>query len=114
MMVRMTFAAGGGAFAVRWFTMGRLPGRPGFPRLLLRSDVVVHEHLVLGPLDRHLFLDIFLNRLDVKGAILVGQRYSLPLGPGPGGAADPVDVVLAVLRQVVVDDVRNPINVQAT
>ena len=46
-------------------------------------------------------------------ARLVDQADGLSLRAGPGGAADAVDIVLGVLREVVVDDVAHLLDVQA-
>src|SRR5690606_9984034 len=62
---------------------------------------------------RELLFDV---RLDVRQAhrvALAGEADRVPLGAQAGGAADAVDVVLGVERQVVVVDVRHAVDVQA-
>ena len=92
---------------------GGFPGRSRLPRSRLTPHVVVDEHLVSGPFYRDLLPDVFLDRFEVEGAFLICQGDRLPFSPGPGGPADPVDIVLAVLGEVVVDDVGNPLDVQS-
>ena len=55
---------------------------------------------------------ILLDGLQIQGAILIGQGDGLAFRSGPGGAADTVDVVLAILGQVVIDDMGDAVDVQ--
>src|SRR3990172_1253375 len=89
------------------------PGRRRFLWLRSAPHVVVDEHFVAGPFYRDLLPDVLLDRIEIERAFLVCQGDRLSFSPGTRGAADPVDIVLAVLGEVVVDDVGNRVNVQS-
>jgi hypothetical protein len=72
----------------------------------------MHEHVILGPFRGDLLPGERFDRLQVEGTVLVGERYGFPRGAGAGGAADPVDVILWILRKIVVDDVGNLLDVE--
>src|SRR2546428_1479850 len=68
--------------------------------------------IVLGPVDGDLLPDELLDRLDVERAGLVDETDRLATGAGARGAADPVHVILGVLRQIPVDDVGHGFDVK--
>jgi len=41
------------------------------------------------------------------------EGEGVPRGTGPAGSADPMHVVLGILRHIVVDDVRDPLDIEA-
>src|SRR5262249_35334038 len=71
------------------------------------------EQFLRRPLDRDLAADQLLDRVEREDVVVAGQRDRRAFRPGASRAADPVDVVLGVLGQVVVDDVRDPLDVEA-
>jgi hypothetical protein len=75
-----------------------------------RSDF--GEELVVGELGRKFVPDITLNGVEGVDVVLAGKRNRLALGTDAGGAADAVDVVLGVLREIVVDDVADALDVE--
>src|SRR5262249_12002247 len=91
----------------------RLPmrPRPGMARAQRRG--VAPEEVVGGPLDGDLAADQLLDRVEREDVVVAGERHRGSLGSGAARAADPVDVVLGVLGQVVVDDVRHAFDVEA-
>src|SRR3990172_4881746 len=68
--------------------------------------------LVLGPLDPDLLPDELLDGLELERPRLVGEADGLARRARARRAADAVDVVLGVLRQVPVDDVTHALDVE--
>ena len=62
--------------------------------------------------DRDLIADVLVDRVEGVDIVVAGQGEGLALGADPGGAADAVDVVLGVLRQIEVDDVGDAVDVK--
>src|SRR3954451_5681680 len=82
------------------------------PPLALRD----HDHLGGGAGDvlaGQLHADRALDADDVATLRAGGERRGAAVGAGAAGAADAVDEVLGDLRQVVVDDVRDALDVNA-
>src|SRR6266542_4942561 len=80
--------------------------------LLARGLDLGQVQLVVGPLNADLLADELLDGLEQERARLVGQADGLAGGAGTRRAADAVDVVLGILRQVPVDDVAHALDVQ--
>jgi hypothetical protein len=72
-----------------------------------------HDQVVLRPLHEDLLADELLDRLEVQSALASSTRRWPCRRAGPGRAADAMDVVLRVLGQIPVDDVRDRLDVQA-
>ena len=53
------------------------------------------------------------DRLQIRPLFAVAERHGDARRPGPAGAADAVDVRLRLVRQVVVDHVRDAVDVDA-
>jgi len=54
-----------------------------------------------------------LDRLKIGTLGLIAERQSRAFGAGPGGAADPVHIALRLVRQLVIDDMRDVGDVDA-
>ncbi|PWB76904.1 MAG: hypothetical protein C3F15_04360 [Holophagae bacterium] len=78
----------------------------------LLGRLCVAVQAVIGEGDRDLVADVLVDGVEGVHVILARQAERRALGADPGRAADPVDVVLGVLRQVVVDDVADALDVQ--
>src|SRR5207253_9893629 len=89
-------------------------GRVRLRRASLARGVMdrMDEPVVLGHLERQLEADVALDRLEPLDVILAGEADRPARGASARGAADPVDVILGVERQVVVDDVGDALDVQ--
>lgn len=71
------------------------------------------EQTVVGPLDRDLVAQQLFERLEACDKDLVGQGDRLTKGPGAGRPADPVDVVIGMLGEIVVHHVRHAFDMQS-
>ena len=114
--MRPATAAATAAVAVAETVSRREPRAPLLgvaPALLGRRLDLLHEQVVVGPFDRDLLADEFLDRLERERARLVHEADRLAARPRARRPADAVHVVLGVLRQVPVDDVAHRLDVQA-
>jgi hypothetical protein len=66
-----------------------------------------------GPFGRDLAAHTFFDRVQGKDVVLAGERDGHAFQSGAARAPDAVHVVLGVFRQVVVDDVRDRLDVEA-
>src|SRR5207253_604735 len=87
-----------------------LPRRASLARRMMDG---VDEHVVLGHLERQLEADVAFDRLEPLDVVLAGEADRPARRAGARGAADPMDIVLGIERQVVVDDVGDALDVQA-
>src|SRR5262252_5350337 len=83
------------------------------PALLARRLDLRQVELITGPLDANLLADELLDGLEQERARLVREADGLAGGAGTRRAADPMDVVLHVLRQIPVDHVTHALDVKA-
>ncbi len=74
--------------------------------------VIFDKKLIIRPLDRDFIFDEFMYCLKVKSAILIRQRDCYPLSAGSCRPTDPVNIILCILGQIIVDNVRNSIDMQ--
>src|SRR5213593_2334604 len=87
------------------------PGQPAptllgvTPALFGGGHDLVHEGIVVGPLDGNLLADELLDGFDPQRARLIHHADRLAAGAGARRAADAVDVILGVVGQVPVHDV---------
>ena len=86
---------------------GFCPPGPRIPRPKLRIEPVVRE------LRRELVSDVPLDGVERVDIVLAGESEGFAFGTDAGGAADAVDVILRILREVVVDDVAHALEVEA-
>jgi hypothetical protein len=77
-----------------------------------RGPLVLAEKRVVRKLVRELEPDELLDRVKALDVVLACERDRLALRAGSGGPADAVHVVLGVERQVEVDDVGHPLDVE--
>ena len=77
-------------------------------------NIIEDIKVIISPFCRNLGLDILFNRFKKKGAILIGKRNSFSFGAGSGRTSDAMDVILTILRQIVIYNVRDTINMQAS
>src|SRR5439155_716638 len=107
--------AAAAAAAVAEAIARRQPGAPFLvvaPALLRRRLDLRQKEVVVRPLHRDLLADELLDRLERQGARLVHEADRLAARPRAPRSADPVHVVLGVLREIPVDDVGHRLDVQ--
>ena len=75
--------------------------------------LILAEILIVGDLGRDLVRQELLDGGESVNVLVAGQGISFASFPRPRGAADAVNVVLRVLRDIVVDDVGDIIDVKA-
>src|SRR6266705_875239 len=70
------------------------------------------KELLARPFDRDLAADQFLDRVEREDVVVASKGHSGPFRTGATGPSRTVDVVFGVLRKVIVDDVRDPFDVE--
>src|SRR5512135_2410671 len=76
-----------------------------FPPLRSRFLIIRNDEAVPDRLDLYLLLDVLLEAFQGIDIILACKAYRLARCACPGCTSYPVHIVLAVLREIVVDDV---------
>ena len=64
--------------------------------------------------NRNLFLDHLLNATQGTAFISIAERQSNPFSASSARSTNSMDVVLGLHRQVIIDDMRNVIDIDAT
>src|SRR5207249_5866487 len=81
-------------------------------RLTPRGRERAHEEALVGDLVRELEADVLLDRLQAVDVVLAREAHRLARCTGPRRSSNAVYVVLRVEGQIVVDDVRHPVDVE--
>jgi hypothetical protein len=75
------------------------------------SLIISNDHLVSERHDRYFLLDEVFDIGQRENIVLAREAYSSPSGAGATGPPDAMDIILWVLGEVVVDNMRHSLDV---